>query len=181
MDCARPDLFANSGSLRTDDCATEVRDRTNQMFREWTVFNPRKNTGASPLPCKGAFLAKDGGGDVSDDSHIRLQRFSGADRKKQQLFPRTFVACAGLENGDFLPHVDSWMTRGAIQQRDRRWTGRPTDCDALSEMDQTYSMMPMIPCLRNTIQDPAHIILPSGMPSRSVVRSPEFLSACHEK
>lgn len=185
-------LFANSGSLRQDDCAREIRDRTNRIYSDYSIWNPRplecdksKKKIAEFAACHETMHFKDGSGNVdacyvNEDSTLRMSCYSGADKKRHQLFPREFKANPGLENGDFIPDMDSFLTRGAIQQRDKRPANSPTECDSISEKDGNYVFMPLIPCLSKTVQDADHIIMPGpqgGFPSR-MVRSPEQLFHC---
>lgn len=185
-------MFANSGSLRTDDCATRLRDVTNRSFSDWTVYNPRpincdesKRNIAKFAACQKTLRYKDGVGNidacqVAGDSTLRLSRYQGVDRKRHQLFPREFVDGPNMQRGDILPEIDSVMTRGGIQQRDKRPENGQSDCDHISETDRVYNFIPMIQCLRDNIQDVRNIVADGpkgGLPSRMFVRSPEFLKS----
>lgn len=187
-------LFRNAGSLRSDTCALKLRDDTNTNWSDYAVWNPRdvecggdrvkklKNIAS----CHPNLRYRDGEGNVDachvdDDSKIRIASYTDADRKRHQLFPREFHANPGLAHGDFLPEIDGALTRGAVQQRDKRAKVDGTDCDHVSEGDRLQNFIPMINCLASTVQDPRHIVpewTNGGLPSRILVKSDEFANNC---
>jgi len=183
--CKNKRMFANSGTLRTDSCSQELRAMTNDSYAGYNVWDPRPlvceeaNTKLSEFAsCHENLHYKQGHGNVEpchvdEDSQIRTKAFCEANKKRYQLFPREFQAGPGLARGDFLPDIDSHMTRGGIQQRDKRNRMPAADCSHLSEVEHNNNFIPMIPCLANTIQDPDHIVpkwTNGGMPSRILVR-----------
>lgn len=183
--CKNPRMFANSGTLRTDKCTLELRTATNDAYAQYSTWNPRdaecttRDDLAQFASCHENLRYKQGHGNVDpcfvdDDSRLRQGAFTDADRRRYQLFPREFKANPGLANGDFMPEIDSRLTRGAHQQRDKRSdvAGRK-QCDHLSESEINNNFIPLIPCLAKTIQDPDHIVpkwTNGGMPSRIMVR-----------
>lgn len=187
--------FANSGTLRTDDCAQHLRNKTNNHWADHQLYNPRKcvsdpkNDEITKFAmCQPNLRFKKGVGNVDtcnvdDDSRLRKDGYD-VRRKRFQLFPREFLAVPDMGRGDFLPDTDSMLSRGAQKEYDKRpLNAAPgADCTHLSELGYAnYNLTPMIPCLKESIQDPKNIV-PNwtwgGMSSRMINRSPEFLEAC---
>lgn len=190
--CGPDKVFANSGTIGQDDCAVQLRNLTNKSYSTYSVWNPRayvcddaRNKLAEFAACHGNLHYKQGSGNVDacvvdEDSELRTMKFTATERKRNQLFPREFRANPGMANGDFLPEIDSQLTRGAVQQRERRVLHSSEDCAHISEYEANNNFIPLIPCLQKSVQDPAHIVpqwINGGVPSRILVRSPEYCAA----
>lgn len=189
--CNDKELFANSGSLRTDDCSQELRNRTNQHWSKHQLYNPATcvqdlskdpvNRFASKYPNlrfkKG--VGNTDGCNVDQDSELRTSGFD-VRRKRYQLFPREFIAVPDMGRGDFMPDLDSMLSRGAQREYEKRPLMLVRDCEHVSEREFDR-FTPMLSCLRKTVQDPNNIV-PSwtwgGESSRMINRSPEFLQSC---
>ena len=182
MGC-KTQLFANSGTLRTDDCATELRDKTNAIYGRYNVWNARPSVCDDAGPqafaaCHPSLWYKQGVGNidpcyVDNDSSLRNPPQWQMERRRYQLFPREFQAVPGVANGDFIPDVDSFLSRGAVQQRDKRVGVEYPNCKDISEIEKNNNFIPMIPYLQDSVQDPTHIVPPwtnGGVASRIMYR-----------
>jgi hypothetical protein len=187
-------LFRNAGSLRADACAQKLRDNTNKSGADYAVWNPRDvqcdseraETLKNVASCHPNLHYRDGEGNVDacnvdNDTMLRTSSYAD-DRRRHQLFPREFKANPGFAHGDFLPEIDSALTRGAVQQREKRAKNSGEDCDHVSEGDRMQNFIPMIGCLASSVQDPRHIVpnwTNGGLPSRMVVKSDAFAAGCY--
>lgn len=190
--CGDTSLFDNSGRSRDDDCAVKLRSVTNAQWADHQLYNSAQCTHdlakdrlTDFAMCHRNLRFKNGIGNVpfcsvDDDSRIRKEGYD-VRRKRFQLFPREFRAVPDMGKGDFLPDIDSMLSRGYQMGHDKRPAlATHTDCEHLSEVELDR-FVPMLPCIRSTVQD-ARNIVPTwtwgGDPSRLVNRSSEFLQAC---
>lgn len=183
-------LFVNSGSLRMDDCAQALQDKTNAYWSKHQLYNPAKCDGTNDDEIS-RFAAKypnlrirRGVGNVDscnvdNDSTLRTGGFD-VRRKRYQLFPREFQAVPDMGRGDFLPELDNMLSRGSQREYERRPNSIVRDCESLSEKENDR-MTPMLQCLKQTVQDPKNIVPTwtwGGDSARMLNRSPEFLESC---
>jgi hypothetical protein len=95
------------------------------------------------------------------------------DRVKTQLCVRWNKAVPDLGKGGLIPNVDSALKNGED-------TSALRSCDKVSEKEFDR-FIPLPGCLRNTIQDPKHIIMPftrGGDITRNYVFSNQYLEKC---
>lgn len=166
-----------------DDCARNARDLQNTSAENYSLFPmfPTQGADCKQTESLNKFGAdnhmnfRDGYGNangctVDADSAMRNGGILTNDRFKTQLNGRVFQAVPNLAHGGFVPHVESRLTQGESCSEHR-------SCNSLSEVT-INRFVPLVPCLRDTIQDPRHIVPAwtwGGEPTRDTVRQEAFL------
>lgn len=176
-------LFDLEHRVGADMCARNSKDRQNTSIENYNLF-PRFPTQAEtlkPMHSINEFSSdnrltfRDGYGvanavTVDADSSLRNGSLITHDRYKTQLNARVFQAVPDLGHGGFVPSLESRLTQGESCSDHK-------SCNALAEVT-INRFMPLVPCLRDTIQDPSHIVPPwtwGGEPTRDTVRQEEYL------
>lgn len=107
---------------------------------------------------------------VDNDSMLRNEQKITNEKCKNQLDSRLFHAVPSLNHGGFHPVIESKLTQGED-------TGEKKSCNVLSGKGLDV-FMPMIPCLRDSIQNPDNIVpkwVNGGEHTRDFVNQREFL------
>jgi len=177
-------VFELEHRIGADDCAKSVKDMQNDSIQNYNIFPLFPTQGANDaISAVTQFSSdnhtnfRDGYGflnasTVDADSSIRNGSKITHEKFKTQLNGRVFQAVPNLGRGGFIPNVESRLTQGEK-------TTEHKSCGALSEV-VINRFIPMVPCLRDTVQDPKHIIpqwVWGGEPTRDTVRQEEFLKA----
>lgn len=113
---------------------------------------------------------------VNNDSKLRNDKCWNKSRERTQLPARIFQAVPDLSTGVNDIDVNNRLVIGKEDSRVRR------SCNVLSEVSTLANhLTPLVPCLRDTIQSPEHIVFPQGkyqhfgVNSRDINRQREFL------
>jgi hypothetical protein len=136
-----------------DACETKVK--TLQDFSTNNHMNIREGYGVTT------------GCLVDLDSKIRTQD-STSDRTRNQLITRTFTAIPNLARGDTHPEIESKLQQGENTYNVEECQGHHID-----------SFIPMIPCLKDSIQNPSNIIeswTRGGDATRDTLKQSDFLN-----
>jgi hypothetical protein len=178
--------FDNNHRLVDDSCAKTAREFQNDYFNNYNVFNFYPT---NSLECADAKKQID---DFTTDNHVNMMdgygtvnqcnidtdsklrngvTWSHDHRSKRQLSSRIFKDIPDLSKGSFVPNIESKLVQGED-------TSTRKSCNVLSEKSLFgHHMIPLVDCLKNTIQDPAHIIMDNwgGISTRDSVRQEDFL------
>jgi len=176
--------FDHTDRIEADPCAQDARQRENFDVFSYHLFNSYRTNLAEPKACEKAageleefytdnfMRIRNGYGVASacvidEDSRMRNIPMTH-DRGRHQLIQRTFQAVPDLSHGEARP-----VTESTLQQGEN--TYQSNECERNHVQSQ---FLPMIPCLRNTVQDPRHII-PSwtrgGESTRDTLKQKEFM------
>jgi hypothetical protein len=170
----------------SDACAIEARDAQNKSLNEYRLFNPYST---SSTKCDDAeskikefttvnhTTYKDGYGNanacrIDADTTMRLGAQITNERYKVPLNTRLFTAVPNLSRGGLAPEVESRLTQGQDTQVKK-------SCDNLGGI-QIDRFVPLLPCLKDTIQNPETIVPKwtwGGEPTRDSMRQRQFLEA----
>lgn len=172
--------FDKEHRVGTDTCATESVDEQNKRMEDYMLFNSYRG---NAVECSGEvnkikeFMAenhmtiRDGYGftnacRVDNDSELRIDS-NKINRDKNQIFTRTFQAVPDLSKGDMNVDNESKIQQGELTFDDFQCQGKPFDV-----------FTPMLPCLKDNIQNPKHIIeswTRGGDTTRDTIKQKEFL------
>jgi hypothetical protein len=116
---------------------------------------------------------------VDKDSNVRQGKKKLTNLKCiHQLFERPFLTTPNLKKGKFYPSKETKL----LHQIDTRLK---KSCERTSGLDViNYRFTPMIPILKNNVQDPNNIIeennkwTRAGIPSRQLIRNKNYLKRC---
>lgn len=173
-------LFDQSNRLGEDECAILSRDRGNNDIASYSIFNTypegdmcRENVRKTSEFAMSNYLRPTGGYGVTDacfvdtDTNIRQPNLT-QDRGRTQLFTRIFQAVPDFSHGTVQPEQESVIMQGDD-------TAYEVPCEA-SHTDRVFT--PLLPCLKKSVQNPAHIVPPwtrGGESTRDTLRQEEFL------
>lgn len=162
-------LLHQEHRLGGDNCLRDTRDSQNNLFQSYQNLNYyplfetecKENVAEHKPPSdyeiENYLTGRRGYGYadpciVDRDSFIRNDVAWTHGRGKSQLSKRVFTAVPDMGTGGLIPNVDSRIRIGED-------TARRRTCDVLSEASLfDHHILPMNDCLRNTVQDPKHII-----------------------
>jgi hypothetical protein len=170
--------FENENRLGTDECALNSENEQNKRIEEYMMFNMYPG-----IECDGdvkkvhEFMTenhmtiRDGYGftnscRVDQDSEMRIDS-NKINRDKNQMFTRTFQAVPDLSRGDINVDNESRIQQGEITFDDFQCQGKPLDV-----------FTPMLPCLRENIQNPDHLVeswVRGGETTRDTLKQKDFL------
>lgn len=120
---------------------------------------------------------------VDVDSKLREDKDQLTDKRYiRQLIERPHLTTANLVKGYFDVDVESVIRPGNFASDDKA-------CNSLSGVTIGNYFTPMIPKLRDEVQNPVHIIpedsmqswVRGGLPSRQMQRNKDYLRRCQEK
>ena len=120
---------------------------------------------------------------VENDTDLRQNKDKLTNRNEiHQIVERLFVTTPSLTKGHFDVDVESIIRPGDFTTDQR-------PCGPLSGVTLGNHYTPMIPKLKEEIQDPTHIIpedsqrdwVRGGLPTRQMVRNKDYLRRCQEK
>lgn len=172
--------FDKEHRVGTDDCAIESVNEQNKRMEDYMLFNSYRG---NALQCSDdvkkikEFMAenhmtiRDGYGftnacRVDNDSIMRIDS-NKINRDRNQIFTRTFQAVPDLSKGDMNVENESKIQQGEITFDDFQCHGKPLDV-----------FTPMLPCLRESVQNPEHLIeswTRGGDTTRDTIKQKEFL------
>lgn len=178
MSCAL-NTFEATGRLADDACAIEARSRESRAFAEYqlnsrSLLNDENGTQQEVMLEHKNLRCFDGygvaGNLIDMDSEVRNNdRSTRPTIGRQQLCARVFTAAPSLGRGRSIPVVESALINGQDTSGERscsRWAEQPFD-----------TLHPAV------CRVPVHHIVPAdglpatGVSSRDIARSPEFLKA----
>lgn len=172
--------FENDHRVGTDTCAIESVNEQNKRMEDYMLFNLYRG---NQLECaaevdkikefmsENHMTIRDGYGftnacQVDKDSSIRIDA-TKLKRGKNQMFTRTFQAVPNLSKGDVNVESESRIQQGELTFDDFQCTGKSFDV-----------FTPMIPCLKENIQNPNNLIeswTRGGDTTRDTLKQKEFL------
>jgi len=181
----------NLSKLNEDKCHRVFREKQSEhpgiynltQFRDCECNIPKVVEVASQNP---EVQFRDGYGmapcNIDNDSIMRIGDTKKNPKCPIQLFTRPYATVPFMGRGSGNSYIESQLRPGED-------TGERKQCNTLSGInipnnDPTH--MPMIDHLRNSIQDPIHIVqeeamegwVRGGAPSRQIVRDIEYLEKC---
>tara|TARA_B100000795_G_C22803805_1_gene443521 strand:- start:187 stop:852 length:666 start_codon:yes stop_codon:yes gene_type:complete len=181
----------NLSSLRNDSCHITFKDKQSEspgiynlnQYRECDCGIPKVIETASSNP---EVQFRDGYGVsecfIDDDTELRVGQTKKNPKCPIQLFTRPYSTVPYMGRGSGDSNVESQLRPGES-------TGEKRQCNTLagvtiSNLDP--NSMPMIDHIRNSIQDPKHLIteealngwVRGGAPSRQIVRDIEYMEKC---
>lgn len=179
-------IFENEHRIGADECAIHAKDYQNASISDYSTWN----TYMMKCNRKGERHLEEfannninlhfrngygytNGCEVDNDTELRLNGKITHEKAKSQLFTRSFLAVPDLSKGLVLPEVESRLVEGDDTTQIR-------ECYRLTEVDYER-FVPLIPCLRDNVQNPVHIIPPwtnGGDNSRILMKNSATLKAC---
>ena len=121
------------------------------------------------------------GCNIDKDSRMRNARNLTNLSVINQLWERPYLTVPYMGRGAGNSVIETRLTPG-----EDTFQNRP--CNTLAGYDMTdFNMTPLVPCLRDNIQKPEHIIeenqgwVRSGVPSRQMIRNKDYLEKCGYK
>jgi hypothetical protein len=175
----KPPPFVVQNRLGSDLCALKAKAKANRAMSKRNVWNTytRDNVDASRAGALAEFSSanpnlhfRNGYGVtapnlVDNDTNLRLNGMWTNEKAKTQFFQRFYLANPDLSRGVPMPAIESELMQGDDTTRIRQ-------CNRSTEKDYDR-FVPMLPCLKQTIQDPIHIVMPfqrGGEDSRHIMR-----------
>ena len=170
--------FEIENRLGTDECALNAEMEQNKRIEAYMMFNMYPGTECdSDVKKVNEFMTenhmtiRDGYGftnscRVDQDSEMRIDS-NKINRDKNQMFTRTFQAVPDLSRGDVNVENESRIQQGEITFDDFQCQGKPFDV-----------FTPMLPCLRENIQNPEHLVeswVRGGETTRDTLKQKDFL------
>ena len=154
MDINKYNLY-NYWKTSDNDCDPEVKKM--QDFAVENYLHPKEGYGFT------------NGCRVDNDTQLRWETIT-ADRTPTQLFTRIFQAVPDLSSGPVRPELESKLQQGEFTHQ---YHNHPCE-----DKNWPNYFTPMIPCLKQTVQDPKHIVEPwtrGGDFTRDTLKQEEFL------
>ena len=181
----------NLTSLHDDSCELTFREKQSggpgiyslNQYRECECGVPKVIETASANP---EIQFRDGFGVsecfIDEDSELRVGQTRKNPRCPNQLFTRPYATVPYMGRGSGNSFLESQLRRGEA-------TAEKKQCNTLAGItipNVDPNAMPMIDHIRNSIQDPKHIIpeealtgwVRGGAPSRQIVRDIEYMEKC---
>lgn len=185
-------VFGNGNRLIDDTCVRDAKEFQNDYINNYLTFNyyptnydecpkddaENKMNDMVEFSLDNYMHIADGYGTpshclIDKDSEIRHNTIWTHDHKsKQQLCSRVFQDIPDLSKGGFVPQLESKLVQGED-------TAMRKSCDVLAEKSLfDHHIIPMVDCLKNTIQNPEHIIMDNwgGVGTRDGIRQEEYLN-----
>lgn len=186
-------VFGGSGLLSEEPCSITARVAMNEAVASYKHYEggmPRQPTGSAAALAQTHNMQLSSAlppGMVDHDSDLRLSGWRATlsvnptaattSSGRQQLTTRIFKAAPDRSHGRAPPDAEAKVLQGTP-------TSAPRSCRALDMPSENAlldrTLIPLIEPLRQSIQDPAHIVQPwtrGGEPTRDAVRQEEFLRA----
>jgi hypothetical protein len=179
-------FFEQQHRLGADDCAIDAKEYQNLSINDyylWNTYNMKcsdKEQKIEDFAVNNNNLHfKNGYGYttgcfVDNDTELRVNGKITHDKVKRQLKVRYYVNNPDLSKGVLVPHVETKLIQGddTSQYKDCAWRLAEKDYDRF---------VPMIPCLKDNIQNPQNVIPPfawGGENSRVLMRDANVLKKC---
>jgi hypothetical protein len=184
------DLFGLT-RLREDSCYLDTRTRQSEAPGMYNITNyhdcvceaPHTKTVSLEQPIvqyrDGYGWTSTNGCNVDNDSQLRNAKNQTNPRLIQQLHPRPYLTVPYMGRGVGDVCEESYLRAG-----ENTFQGRACNNLAGVHIEQQY--YPQIPCLKENIQNPQHIItedsdpawIRGGQASRQVIRNSDYLQRC---
>ena len=175
-------LFDIQNRIGNDDCAMDFDTSYNKSISDYMLFNQYQTNQTDEKVCTMNFnkvsefannnhmMLRDGYGNtngcyIDNDSEVRQFRLT-SDKKRDNLNTRMYRGGPNLSRGNANPEVESKLVQGDMSIYD--CPNRSLDV-----------FIPMLPCLRKSIQDPKNIIESwqrGGDSTRDTLKQEDFLS-----
>lgn len=176
--------------LREDACYLETRNKHTQLPGKYNTSNfhdcqceaPRTKELSLQHPDinyrDGYGWTSTNGCNIDNDSNFRNANTLTNPRLIQQLHERPYLTVPYMGRGDGNTNVES-----SLRSSESTFQNRPCNTLAGNYIDR---FTPQIPCIRDNIQNPKHIIpedsnadwVRGGQPSRQVIRNADYLNRC---
>ena len=169
-------------SLNEDPCYETSGDKQNKNANDYMLSNFASCECSLDSVLKtstdnNGVIIKDGYGisncNVDEDSGLRVGTVERRFKSDLQLFPRPYLTTPSVRRGEFNPNLESRLLNA---QQNKKHSQMQT-------VTEQNIIEPMIGSLRETIQDPMHIIqeyvspdwVRGGLPSRDVVKYLDYM------
>lgn len=171
--------FENENRVGSDSCAQIAEDTQNSKIQNYMLYNYQlvntekcnNKDEVKQFMVENHMRIKDGYGQTNScfiDDNTSVRYTDNVDKKQNtQLFSRTFQAVPDLRKGDVNTEVEDVVIQGETTYNDFECHGKTLDV-----------FTPMIGCLKESVQNPNHIIPPwtwGGEPTRDTLNQKEFL------
>lgn len=120
---------------------------------------------------------------IDTDSKLRLTEGNKltCHKSRKQLFTRPYLSVPYMGKGIGNPCLEPIIKPGED-------TSQGKACNVLSGNTRNNNFIPLLPCIRDNIQKPEHLIpdaaldgwVRGGLPSRQIVRNIEYMGKCGE-
>jgi hypothetical protein len=183
--------FHHKGSLKEDECLISSDTRQSLQPGQYKLQNFYE---CGCLPQQPATVAlsqpitqyRDGYGSVgqrgclvNNDSKMRNGSQLTRDKGPQQLFERPFLTVPYMGRGLGDPCSEKSLKEGVATYQNKQ-------CNTLAGVTISNHFTPLIDCIKNTIQDPIHIVpeankedwIRGGYPSRQWIRNVWYCRRC---
>ena len=177
-------IFDKQHRLGSDECWINSQNIQSKNIYNYNMFNPYKTNTPScdkkvdqlkEFVVENNMHIKEGYGftnacTVDNDTKLRNNQIMTHGKCKNQLNTRLFKAGPDLSQGGFHSVVESRLTQGES-------TGQKKSCEVTSGKGFDV-FTPMIPCLKDSIQDVNHIVQPwvrGGEHTRDHIKQKRFL------
>ena len=117
------------------------------------------------------------GCNVDKDSGLRIGDKLTNKKYINQLIERPYLTVPYIGNGCLNIDLETQMKPGEDTSQDK-------PCNLVGKDLTDFRMYPLLPCLKNTIQNKKHLIeeengwVRSGVPSRQIIRNKDYLKKC---
>jgi hypothetical protein len=172
--------FDNLSRIGDDLCGVNARDLQNNSFGSYLTTNYFLGSDQSSLKFATKqpnvfFKGTLGGDSITGDSEIKLGTNQTNLRCKLNLQQRPFATVPFLGRGPVQPDMESRIVQGSSIQSSKRITEKSFN---------DYSIMPLIPEIQDTIQNPEYLIegsaadgwIRGGLPSRELSKKKDYNS-----
>lgn len=179
-----------SQRLNEDECAINAKDYQNNSINDyhlWNTYTHKCDTNTEKNLQEFAVNHlnvhyRNGYGftnscHVNNDSELRYNGLLTNEKAKTQLFTRFYQANPNLGKGTSIPTLESRLVQGTD-------TSQLRQCSSKLAEEDFQRFTPLLPCLKEKVQDPNHIILPftqGGDNSRIIMRNKDVLQSCGYK
>jgi hypothetical protein len=177
-------FFEKQNTLGSDDCWIQSQNTQSKEMYNYHMFNPYKTNipkcekkleELQEFVVENNMHIRDGYGFTSaclvdNDTNLRNKQAITHGKCKNQLNTRLFQAVPDLGNGVFHPILESRLTQGEL-------TGEKKSCEVTTGKGFDV-FTPMLPCLKETIQDVKHIVpqwVRGGEHTRDHIKQKSFL------
>jgi hypothetical protein len=177
-------FFDIQNRIGNDTCSSTADNKFNKDINDYMLFNSYKTNQSTESDSCVPSIEKlqefvtdnymhirDGVGftsgcKVDTDSDMRMYNITNG-KSRCQLQSRVFQAVPNLSKGESRPELESKLVQGENSYNSTQCQGQTLDV-----------FMPMLPCLKNSIQNPSNIIQDwsrGGESTRDTLKQKEFL------
>ena len=178
--------FDNSTRIGNDKCGTSEKDVQNKNFCKYQTQSYFASDGDMGKPIhfatkqpnvfyKGSHQMGIGGGNVDDNSKIKIGTIQTTTKSRISLQQRPFLTIPFLGRGPSRPVEESHLQQGG-------YLGNKKSCKTIMEKSLRDEQMELVPSLKASIQNPANICedvaaegwIRGGLPSRDLSRDKDY-------